>query len=179
MLPHCHFYYFTGLTQRSFIWTFPVNVSAVSTLSASVAASHFSLPFDNLYKKQEVLLLLCRLFALNYQWRLQVWSNLVKLIMFWSTYYACAHSQLRMCMLGWLCAILTEPHGFDGFVCFNGHKQKHRKINPCCSPYGHLNQDGSKQMDGPVDTNPLYEVMELDCVCALLPCHSWLTDWPT
>lgn len=40
--------------------------------------------------------------------------------------------------------------------------------------------NGLKQMDGPVDTNPLYEVMELACVCAaLLPCHSWLTDWPT
>lgn len=57
-------------------------------------------------------------------------------------------------------------------VWLNGGTQEGRNMSPGCSPYGHLNQDGSKQMDGPVDTNPLYEVMELACVCALLPCHS-------
>lgn len=173
MLPRCHFYHFTGLTQRSFIWTFPVNVSAVSTLSAPVVASHFGSPFDDLHKKQEALLSLCGLFAPNCRRGLQVRLNLVKRTASWSTYYACARSRSRACTLRRSCAIHTGTLGSDGFVCFNGHKQKHgKKINPRCSPYGHLNQDGSKQMDGPVDTNPLYEVMELDCVCALLPCHS-------
>lgn len=42
----------------------------------------------------------------------------------------------------------------------------------CCPFEGHLKQDGSKQMDEPVDINPLCEVMDLACVCALLLCHS-------
>lgn len=45
-------------------------------------------------------------------------------------------------------------------------------MSPHRSTCGHLNQDGSKQMDDPVDTNPVHEVMELASICALLPCHS-------
>lgn len=51
-------------------------------------------------------------------------------------------------------------------------QEEDRNTIPCCSPYGCLNRDGSRQMDRLVDINPLYEVMELACVCALILCHS-------
>lgn len=85
--------------------------------------------------------------------------------------YVCAHSPICTYTLWSLCTLLT---GTFVLVWLYGGGGR----NTSCL-YGHLNQDSSRQMDGPVDTNPLYEVVELACVCALLPCHSWLTDWPT
>lgn len=87
----------------------------------------------------------------------------------------------------WLGALLTARSLMWMFACtayrlsvwLNLAEPGDRYTNPCCSSHGHLSQDGCRQMDGPVDTNPLCEVMELARVCELLPCHSWLTDWPT
>lgn len=87
----------------------------------------------------------------------------------------------------WLGALLTARSLMWMFACttyrlsvwLNLAELGDRYTKPCCSSHGHLSQDGCRQMDGPVDTNPLCEVMELARVCELLPCHSWLTDWPT
>lgn len=119
--------------------------------------------FDTLHSKQDVLLCVSRLFALTQHRLPQVSSPawlgalLTAHSLMWM--FACTAYRLSV----WL--KLAEPGD--------------RYTNPCCSSHGQLSQDSCRQMDGPVDTNPLREVMELARVCELLPCHSWLTDWPT